>query len=64
MVTRDVPDHALVYGNPASVKGWMREYGTKLGLKRSRAICKSCKREYKKIKDKVVAHIFLDGNEV
>ena len=30
VVTKDVPDHALVVGNPARVTGWMCECGTKL----------------------------------
>ena len=30
VVTRDVPDHALVYGNPAKIKGWVDENGNKL----------------------------------
>jgi UDP-2-acetamido-3-amino-2,3-dideoxy-glucuronate N-acetyltransferase len=32
VVTRDVPDHALVYGNPATIRGWVNEYGEKLKL--------------------------------
>ncbi len=30
VVTRNVPDHALVYGNPARVQGWVDEQGKKL----------------------------------
>lgn len=30
VVTRDVPDHALVYGNPARQRGWVCQCGTKL----------------------------------
>jgi len=30
VVTRDVADYALVYGNPAKAQGWMSEYGHKL----------------------------------
>lgn len=30
VVTKDVPDYALVMGNPARQKGWMSEYGYKL----------------------------------
>ena len=30
VVTRDVQDHALVYGNPATQQGWMCECGNKL----------------------------------
>ncbi len=30
VVTRDVPDYALMIGNPARQRGWMSEYGHKL----------------------------------
>ena len=30
VVTRDVPDYALVYGNPARQRGWVDETGEKL----------------------------------
>jgi hypothetical protein len=32
VVTRDVPDYALVVGNPAHQVGWMSEAGEKLVL--------------------------------
>ena len=43
VVTANVPDHALVYGIPAKIKGWICECGVKLekDLK-----CVSCGREY------------------
>ena len=33
VVTRDVPDHALAYGNPARVHGWACQCGEKLDFK-------------------------------
>jgi UDP-2-acetamido-3-amino-2,3-dideoxy-glucuronate N-acetyltransferase len=40
VVTRDVPPHALVVGNPARQTGWMSEYGHKLDFDASgRAAC-------------------------
>jgi UDP-2-acetamido-3-amino-2,3-dideoxy-glucuronate N-acetyltransferase len=30
VVTKDIPDYALVIGNPARQTGWMSEYGHKL----------------------------------
>jgi UDP-2-acetamido-3-amino-2,3-dideoxy-glucuronate N-acetyltransferase len=39
MVTRDVPDHALVYGNPAVQKGWVCHCGGKLD---SLFLCEEC----------------------
>lgn len=32
VVTKEVPDYALVVGNPAKQKGWMSEYGHKLAF--------------------------------
>ena len=32
VVKRDVPNHALVYGNPARIRGWIGEDGEKLNL--------------------------------
>jgi UDP-2-acetamido-3-amino-2,3-dideoxy-glucuronate N-acetyltransferase len=45
VVTRDVPDYALVIGNPARVKGWVCECGVKLAVlptAGSTARCGSC----------------------
>jgi UDP-2-acetamido-3-amino-2,3-dideoxy-glucuronate N-acetyltransferase len=30
VVTKDVPDHALVMGNPAKQVGWVNEEGNKI----------------------------------
>jgi serine acetyltransferase len=30
LVTKDVPDRALVYGSPAVIKGWLNDDGTKM----------------------------------
>jgi len=43
VVTRDVPDHALVYGNPAVVRGWVCECGEKLNDEK---ICGACKKAF------------------
>lgn len=32
VITRNIPDHALVYGNPARIKGWVDEKGIKLEI--------------------------------
>lgn len=40
VVTKDVPDYALVIGNPSRQTGWMSEFGHKLDFdKEGRAIC-------------------------
>jgi UDP-2-acetamido-3-amino-2,3-dideoxy-glucuronate N-acetyltransferase len=50
VVTRDVPDHALVTGNPGRVAGWMCECGAKLasGARApEEATCAACGTNYR-----------------
>jgi UDP-2-acetamido-3-amino-2,3-dideoxy-glucuronate N-acetyltransferase len=53
VVTRDVPDYAVVKGVPARICGWMCECGEKLRFDNNEAVCLKCKRHYKKEDDKV-----------
>lgn len=46
VVTKDVPDYALIYGNPARLKGWVCECATKLDLKVNKATCGCCRKIY------------------
>lgn len=39
VITRDVPDHALVYGNPGRQRGWVCECGEKLNAALGCAAC-------------------------
>lgn len=48
VVTRDVPDYALIYGNPARINGWMCECGSKLNFNEDRAECQECGKQYQK----------------
>ncbi len=52
VLTRDVPDYALVVGNPARVRGWMCACGIKLKLaadgEREEAQCSACGCRYVK----------------
>lgn len=43
VVTGDVPDHALVFGNPARQSGWVCECGSRLG---DDLVCSACGRSY------------------
>ena len=52
VVTKDIPDYALVYGNPGKIEGWICKCGLNLDFIDNKAVC-SCKREYEKIEDKV-----------
>ena len=53
VVTKDVPDYALVYGSPARVRGWMCQCGEQLKFEGDCAVCKSCGDAYRK-QDQVV----------
>jgi UDP-2-acetamido-3-amino-2,3-dideoxy-glucuronate N-acetyltransferase len=47
VVTKDVPDFALVVGNPARVVGWVSEAGKKLAFdKEGFAYCEKSKKKY------------------
>ncbi len=48
VVTKEVPDYALVVGNPAKQVGWMSEYGHKLKFDQTgMAICNESGEKYK-----------------
>ena len=48
VVTKEVPDYALVVGNPARQVGWMSEYGHRLEFdKNGLAVCKESGEKYK-----------------
>jgi UDP-2-acetamido-3-amino-2,3-dideoxy-glucuronate N-acetyltransferase len=48
VVTKDVPDFALVVGNPAKVIGWISEAGTRLKFdKDGFAYCEKSKKKYR-----------------
>jgi UDP-2-acetamido-3-amino-2,3-dideoxy-glucuronate N-acetyltransferase len=57
VVTRDVPDHALVYGNPAKIKGWVCSCAGKLSFagsaRRQKVSCPACGKKYQKERDRV-----------
>jgi len=52
VVTRDVPDYALVYGSPARIHGWMCQCGEQLTFTRldgvEQAVCPNCGDAYRK----------------
>jgi UDP-2-acetamido-3-amino-2,3-dideoxy-glucuronate N-acetyltransferase len=52
VVTRDVPDYALVYGSPARLRGWMCQCGEQLMFTEQdgveKAVCQSCGDTYRK----------------
>ncbi len=47
VVTKDVPDFALVYGNPARQHGWACYCGESMGaLREGQIACPACQRQY------------------
>lgn len=46
VVTKEVPDYALVVGNPAKQIGWMSEYGHRLKFEDGKAVCPESGEEY------------------
>lgn len=53
VVTRDVPAYAMVYGNPARIRGFACECGVKLTFADDHAACEHCGRTYHKSADNV-----------
>ena len=48
VVTKHVPDYALIVGNPAKQIGWMREFGHRLNFDDNGfAICEESSEKYK-----------------
>ncbi len=54
VVTKDVPDYALVVGNPARVIGYICECGNRLIEDNNEYRCSICNKEYKKENDNLV----------
>ena len=64
VVLTDVPDYALMVGNPAKKKGWMCTCGIQLVFKGNRAKCMACKRKYKMLGPEKVVEEHKKGVEV
>lgn len=52
VVTKDIPDHALVKGNPARLAGWACECGDKLAFLAKEARCGACGKKYRQEADR------------
>lgn len=57
VVTRDVPDYGLVYGNPGRIQGWMCQCGVRLMFEpldgQEQAVCLACGERYVKNGQKI-----------
>ncbi len=54
VVTKDVPDYALMVGNPARQRGWICQCGEKLAFAGDAAECGACGKHYAKNGETVV----------
>ena len=57
VVTKDVPDYALVVGVPARIVGWVCECGHKLSFEGHQANCVYCGKKYRKVSEIQVERI-------
>jgi len=53
VVTKDVPDHALMLGAPARIAGWMCQCGVRLAVTRGKGTCGECGSRYRVDGDRV-----------
>jgi UDP-2-acetamido-3-amino-2,3-dideoxy-glucuronate N-acetyltransferase len=48
VVTKDIPDYALVYENPGRVKGWVCQCAEEITFRAAKAKCQVCGKRYQK----------------
>jgi UDP-2-acetamido-3-amino-2,3-dideoxy-glucuronate N-acetyltransferase len=55
VITKDVPDYALVLGNPGRLGGWMCTCGNRIhfGDDDETGLCRACSKRYRKADSKV-----------
>ena len=51
VVTKDISDYALAYGNPAREVGYVCRCGHKMDFRDGRSVCDACGREYRQRAD-------------
>src|SRR5262249_17233108 len=56
VVTKNVPDFALVVGNPGRIRGWMCQCGNRINFEseNGRGACRACRQTYRKMGQEVV----------
>jgi len=50
VVTKDVPDYALVAGNPARQRGWVCRCGARLDAVKAHVVCAACGNRYRHLR--------------
>ena len=56
VVTKNVPDYAMVYGSPARIHGYVCQCGAKLEFTDGKATCPACGKKYER-NDEIVKEI-------
>lgn len=56
VVTKNIPDYALVVGNPARIIGYVCQCGNQLQFDNNKAVCKYCSKKYEK-KDDIIIEV-------
>lgn len=54
VVTKDIPDYALVVGNPARIIGYVCECGNRLEKRNNEYKCNICNKEYEMLNENLV----------
>ena len=57
VVTKNVPDYALILGIPGRIVGWMCECGVRLEFSKEKAVCRTCGKRYAQSKDQQVERV-------
>ena len=55
LVTKSIPDYVLVYGNPASIEGYVCQCASRISFNGAVAECAQCGKRYVKSEDVLVA---------
>ncbi len=57
VVTKDVPDYAMVYGNPARIRGYVCRCGVQLKFSDGQAACEACGMKYQQCDEAKIKEI-------
>lgn len=63
VVSKDVPDYALIYGSPARIKGWVCQCGNKLPFNGNKAQCPECGLKYNQISAQEIMLLEITKNK-
>ncbi|MDD2619570.1 MAG: acyltransferase [Syntrophomonadaceae bacterium] len=56
VVTHNIPEYALAYGNPARIRGWVCKCGVKIDYNSKQICCEACGLRYKRVSAYQIIH--------